>query len=277
MKDLIRQRGRGHISRECPKNRVVLMAEAGDYDSQDEADIEGDLDDEYGLGELELPPEITTLLDWFKDVFPEEMPQGFPPIRGIKHQIDFIPVAALPNKPAYRMSPEESKELERENCRAINNITIKYRYPIPRLNNMLDELSGSTLFSKIDLKSGYYQGLHVDEEKIKVIKEWPVQTNISQETCTYRNYGSKSYGFEIIKDLYKEDPELGESFEECSKGTYGKFYIYEGFMFQDKRLCIQQCSLRDVTVREPHGGGLMGHFGIDKTLAVVKEQFYWHS
>jgi hypothetical protein len=139
-----------------------------------------------------LPHAITNLLQEFKDVFLAEIPPGLPPLRGIEHQIDLIPCASLPNRAVYRTNPEETKEIQQQvqelldngyvrerlspcdipvilvpkkngtwhmcvDCQAINNITICYRFPIPRLDNMLDELSGSTIFTKIDLRSGYHQ------------------------------------------------------------------------------------------------------------------------
>ena len=60
-----------------------------------------------------LPSAIVSLLQEFEDVVVDEMPPELPPIRGIEHQIDFVPGATLPNHPAYRANPEETKELQR--------------------------------------------------------------------------------------------------------------------------------------------------------------------
>ncbi|XP_021771714.1 uncharacterized protein LOC110735842, partial [Chenopodium quinoa] len=59
-------------------------------------------------------PKLAQLIKDFEDVFPNELPKELPPIRGIEHQIDLIPGAPLPNKPAYRCNPLETKELQRQ-------------------------------------------------------------------------------------------------------------------------------------------------------------------
>ena len=553
-----------------------------------------------GFEAPDCPAEMQVLMDRYKDVFPEEIPAGLPPLRGIEHQIDFVPGAPLPNRAAYRVNPEEAKELERQvqdlmdkgyireslspcavpvllvpkkdgtwrmcvDCRAINNITIKYRYPIPRLDDMLDELSGSTMFSKIDLRSGYHQvrmkegdewktafktkqglyewlvmpfgltnapstfmrlmnevlrpyigkfvvvyfddiliysqrlsdhishveqvlkalrqeglfanlkkcvfctdqliflgfvvssqGLKVDEEKIKAIQDWPTPTTIghvrsfhglasfyrrfvkdfstiaapmtsvikknvsfvwgpaqeesfnklkyslthapvltlpdfnktfeiecdasgtgigavltqggrpvaffseklSGAALNYPTYDKELYalvrsletwqhyllskefvihtdhetlkhlrgqttlkkrharwlefvetfpyvikykkgkdnvvadalsrrhtlivtmeakimGFEHIKESYATDLDFNEAFRNTEKGAFGPYYQHGGFLFKGKRLCIPKGAMRELLVREAHGGGLMGHFGRDKTLSVLTEHFFW--
>ena len=60
-----------------------------------------------------LPSSFTKLLHDYEDVFLDDVSSGLPPIRGIEHQIDLIPGAPLPNRPAYRSNPEETKEIQK--------------------------------------------------------------------------------------------------------------------------------------------------------------------
>ncbi|GKB81101.1 putative reverse transcriptase domain-containing protein, partial [Tanacetum coccineum] len=135
----------------------------------------------------------------FQDVFPEELP-GIPPIRDVEFNIELIPGAEPISKAPYRMAPIELKELKDQlqellergfirpsvspwgapvlfvkkkdgsmrlciDYRELNKITIRNRYPLPRIDDLFDQLQGAKHFSKIDLRSGYHQ-LRVKEQDI---------------------------------------------------------------------------------------------------------------
>ncbi|KAK1681336.1 hypothetical protein QYE76_042184 [Lolium multiflorum] len=61
-----------------------------------------------------IPSSLLSLLKEFQDVFPNELPHGLPPLRGIEHRIDLIPGSPLPNRAAYRTNPEDTKEIQRQ-------------------------------------------------------------------------------------------------------------------------------------------------------------------
>ncbi|GJR22362.1 putative reverse transcriptase domain-containing protein [Tanacetum coccineum] len=100
----------------------------------------------------------------FPEVFPDDL-SGLVPIREIEFQIELIPRATSVAKFPYRLAPFELEELMCIDYRELNKLTVKNRYPLPRIDDLFDQLQGSQFFSKIDLRSGYHQ-LRVHEDDI---------------------------------------------------------------------------------------------------------------
>ncbi|XP_017416426.2 uncharacterized protein LOC108327205, partial [Vigna angularis] len=344
----------------------------------------------------------------FDDVFPKEVPSGLPPLRGIEHQIDLVPRASLPNRPAYRTNPMETKEIETQVNELLNKGWIQKSLSpcvVPVL--LVPKKDGTwRMFGK--------EGVHVDPEKIKAIQEWPTPKNVGEVRSFH---GLASFYRRFVKDfstiaaplneLVKKDmpflwgdkqelsfetlkhklthapililPDFSKAFElECDASgvgigavliqgghpvayfseklrgptlnypTYDKelyaliralktwehylvtreFIIHTdheslkyikgqaklnkrhakwvecleqfpyvikhkkgstnvvanalsrrhallGYLFNKGKLCIPQGSIRKLLIKESHGGGLMGHHGVDKTLNILKSKFYW--
>ncbi|GKV24943.1 hypothetical protein SLEP1_g34480 [Rubroshorea leprosula] len=127
----------------------------------------------------------------FSDVFQEDFP-GLPPDREVEFAIDLVLGIGPVSKAPYRMAPAELKELKVQleellekgftrpsvspwgapvlfvkkkdgsmrlciDYRELNKVTVKNRYPLPRIDDLFDQLKGAQVFSKIDLRSGYHQ------------------------------------------------------------------------------------------------------------------------
>ena len=135
---------------------------------------------------------IKELNEEFKSLFPEKMPPGLPPQRTTDHRIDIKPGSKIPAQRLYRMSPLEDEELRRQlkewldlgiieranspygagvlfvpkangklrmcaDYRPLNAITVVDQYPLPRIEELIDQVGKAKFFSKLDLHSGFHQ------------------------------------------------------------------------------------------------------------------------
>ncbi|GKB65650.1 putative reverse transcriptase domain-containing protein [Tanacetum coccineum] len=137
----------------------------------------------------------------FPEVFPDDLP-GLPPPRQVEFKIELVPGAAPVARAPYRLAPSELKELADQlqelsekgfirpssspwgapvlfvkkkdgsfrmciDYRELNKLTVKNRYPLLRIDDLFDQLQGSSVYSKIDLRTGYHQ-LRIREEDIPI-------------------------------------------------------------------------------------------------------------
>ena len=160
-------------------------------------------------------PRVATLIKEFADVFPDKLPDGLPPVRGVQHRIDLKPGATPP--PARPLHHQSSKDLAvfeqytREmiasgqlrvsvspygamalivrkkdgtarvvvDYRALNDITVKNKYPLPLMDELFDRVVNAKVFSKLDLRTGFHQ-IRVHEDDV-------------EKTAFRTRYGSYEY------------------------------------------------------------------------------------
>ncbi|CAI7792914.1 unnamed protein product, partial [Closterium sp. NIES-53] len=147
------------------------------------------------------PAEIQKVLTDFQDVFPSDLPAGLPPKHSVDHRIVLRPGSEPPVRATYRMSAAEMKEVQAQleellekgfirvssspyaapilfvkkkdgslrmciDYCALKKLTIKNRYPLPRVDELFEQLGEAKFFSKLDLRSSYHQ-VRVAEEDIE--------------------------------------------------------------------------------------------------------------
>ncbi|GKD40153.1 putative reverse transcriptase domain-containing protein [Tanacetum coccineum] len=138
----------------------------------------------------------------FLEVFLEDFP-GLPPMRQVEFQIDLVPGATPVARASYRLAPKELQRVYKTKFLTLGIPSLN-RYPLSRIDNLFDQLQGSRVYSKIDLRSGYHQ-LRVREEDILKTTE--------EEHAEH---------LKLILEVLKKE-ELYAKFPKCLDGYYRRF------------------------------------------------------
>ncbi|PKI60107.1 hypothetical protein CRG98_019515, partial [Punica granatum] len=154
----------------------------------------------------------------YEDVFPEETPHGLPPIRGIEHQIDFVPGMIIPNRPAYRSNPEETKELQRQLYALVRALETWQHYLWPKEfvihtdHESLKHLKGQHKLNKRHARWVEFIETFPYVIRYKQGKKNVVADALSRRYALLSTLDAKLLGFELIKNLYADDHEFCEEY-----------------------------------------------------------------
>ncbi|GKA64569.1 putative reverse transcriptase domain-containing protein [Tanacetum coccineum] len=209
-----------------------------------------------------------------KGLFPEDLP-GLPPARPVEFQINLIPGAAPVARAPYRLAPSEMKELSEQlqelsdkgfirpssspwgasvlfvkkkdgsfrmciDYRELNKLTVKNRYPLPRIDDLFDQLQGSSIYSKIDLRSGYHQ-LRVREQDISN-SVWPLRVpgyaiRTDKRTCEHEEH------LKAILELLKKE-QLYAKFSKCQFWIRG--YNSSGHVINSRGIHVDPAKIESI-------------------------------
>ena len=271
-----------------------------------------ELEDQPGLV---TNAKLKKLLDEYADVFPDDLPSGLPPDRDTGHTIVLEPNAIPPYRRNRRMSPPEVELCDtyikdllakgfiapsnspfgapvmfvakpaggyRVVCdwRALNNLTVKNRYPLPRIDETLDRLGGSTVFTSLDLNSGYFQIRISPEDAHKTAFTTPIGQyefkvlgqGLANSPATFQSVMNKIFAPHLFKFcvVYLDDIMIySKTPEEHLEHLETVLKLLREHRFYAKR---SKCSFNMKEVK--FLGHLVGHEGLKvdpAKIAVVKD------
>ncbi|GJP80421.1 hypothetical protein CLOP_g10624 [Closterium sp. NIES-67] len=266
-----------------------------------------------------VPPDLADLIKKYPEIFPDDLPAGLPPSRPEDHRIELEPGAQPTVQRQFRLSQPELEELQQQldylmtkgfiwpstspyaalvlftpkkdggfrmciDYRALNRITIKSRYPIPRADELLDQLHGAKFFSKINLQGGYHQ--------IRIAAD------DCHNTAFRTRYGSYEYlvmPFGLtnapstvqmtMNDIFREllDKCVIIYLDDCrvfwvSSTTITLHTTATGHYFNKRdtsRIWVPGYDLlRTLLIQESHDNPTSGNFGVDKTIKTLQRNYY---
>jgi hypothetical protein len=277
------------------KNFVLLMIKPKD-----------DIENEAFQGcDTKLKSNLFEVVNQYDEMFKE--PKGLPPKRGVQHEIQLQQDSPLPNIGMYRMSVMENAEIKKQiqelldkgvivpssfpcgspivlvpkkdgtwrmcvDFRALNKITVKNRYPLPRIDDLLDQLKDESNYAM-----GFLQQFHLVIRYKKGI--FNKVTDILSRPIISASVILKHSPImhESYVEQYALDTDFKEVYENLCHSNHVEeldYHVHNNLLYHLGKLCIPQGERINI-IREAHSSLIASHFGVGNTMANLQRYCYW--